>query len=358
MKDIDLELIGWTTHWERHFAAYVEQHSQEVRRFDSIMPGRVVSVHHDLFHIQSQSGIRLCTPSGSFRQQELVWPAVGDWAVLQPVDKDGGILIDLLPRAAALQRGAAGKSTKEQVLAANIDYVFIVCGLDNDFNLRRIERYLTIAWNSGAIPAVVLNKADLVENYSDYIQQTEASAPGVDVLAISALTGEGVDAMRAYLQPGITAVLVGSSGSGKSTLTNALIGNQLQTTREVRDNDNRGRHTTTSRNLLAVSSGGALIDTPGLREVELWGETDSLSGSFVDIIALAKQCRFNDCSHQHEPGCAVLEAVEKGELSQARIEAYRKQLRELEFIEDKKAAQQRKKDWHKSVSKQIRKFYK
>lgn len=371
-QNFPLEQIGWTEEWFGKFSEYTENLKKNEpgqgpglrtnhgsgSNAGEPRPGRVIGLHHDIFEIQTASGPRTCTPAGSFRLKAEVWPVVGDWVVVVPADRDTGVVTGLLPRTSALSRGAAGESSGAQVLAANIDYVCIVSGLDHDFNPRRIERYLTIAWNSGAVPILVLNKADLVDDPASFLEEAEVAAPGVDLLMVSALEQSGTDELKAFLEGGATAVLVGSSGSGKSTLTNVLLGESAQETNEVRTGDQRGRHTTTDRRLFLVPGGGVVIDTPGLREVGVLGDESGLDAGFPEIARLAEECRFADCSHEHEPGCAVLAALETREINRERYEAYLKQRKELAYTEDRQEALRRKEEWHKSVSKEIRRFYK
>lgn len=353
-----IELIGWNAERIAEFSRVVAEKkvSEEERR--GFLPGRVIGVHHDFFETQTSDRTMLCTPSGRFRQSAEQWPVVGDWVVITPLDEENGVINDLLERRSILTRLHSGGVTAGQAIAANVDYIFIVSGLDRDFNLRRIERYLTLGWNSGAIPILILNKADLAEDPDTYLDQVRAAAPGNDLFLTSALNGEGIEAIRSCLQPNNTGLLVGSSGSGKSTLTNRLLDRDVQKVTEVREGDQRGRHTTTTRTLFVLPGGGALIDTPGLREVGLWGDSTGVDESFAEIAELTAACRFSDCSHQHEPGCAVLTAVNAGEITRERYEAYMKQRRELDFLADKQEALRRKDEWHKQISKEIRRFYK
>lgn len=365
-----LEKIGWTPEWSGKFNNYRESFKNsgsgtgpsdgEGRGPETgeVLPGRIIGLHHDIFEVQTGSGLRTCTPAGSFRLKTDTWPVVGDWVTIVPADKDTGVISGVLPRSSALSRGSAGTSSGAQILASNLDYIFIVSGMDHDFNPRRIERYLTIAWNSGALPVLVLNKVDLVEDPALFLEEAEAVAPGVDLLMISALEHAGTEELKGLLEGGATAVLVGSSGSGKSTLTNVLLGEEARPTQEVRNGDQRGRHTTTDRRLFLVPGGGVVIDTPGLREVGVQGDESGLDAGFPEIAQLNGQCRFADCSHEHEPGCAVLAALEAVEISRERYEAYLKQRRELAYVEDRQEALRRKEEWHKSISKEIRRFYK
>jgi len=241
-----------------------------------------------------------------------------------------------LERKSKFSRKVPGKIVDEQVIAANIDYTFIVCGLDNDYNLRRIERYLTLAWNSGSSPVILLNKMDICKDVSAYISEVEAIAPTIPVRAISATLSVGVDIVETYCKSGITVVLVGSSGAGKSTIINILLNNNLIKTNKVREDDNRGRHTTTRRELFILpSSGGLVIDTPGLRELQLWSEDEDVSGSFNDIEELATFCRFNDCKHTSEPGCAVKNAILEGYIDEKRFQNFLKLQKELFYLNSK-----------------------
>jgi ribosome biogenesis GTPase len=257
-------------------------------------------------------------------------PTVGDFVVLEPAGDGPARLTAVLPRKGALVRHAAGVVTTPQVLAANIDVLFLVSGLDRDFNPRRIERFLTVAFQSGAAPVVVLNKIDICPDVDDCVAEAELVALGAPVLTVSARHKRGLEALWPYLGPGRTAAFVGSSGVGKSTLVNALLGEERMATGEVRVNDQRGRHVTTRRELAVLPGGqGCLIDTPGLRELQLWGDESALSAAFADVETLASQCRFGDCSHEREPGCAVLEALAAGTLPEERWESYRNLQREL-----------------------------
>jgi len=251
--------------------------------------------------------------------------AVGDWVAVRPSEGEKtGTIEEILPRRSRFSRKVAGELTEEQVVAANIDVVFLVSGLDHDFNPRRIERYLVTAWESGAAPVIVLNKADLVADPERFVTETAALAAGVPVHAVSAKRPESMAALRDHLGPGRTAALLGSSGVGKSSIANALIGEEMLRTREVRESDSRGRHTTTGRQLVLIPGGGILIDTPGMRELQLWESGETVGGAFADVESIGEGCRFRDCRHAGEPGCAVAAAVAGGLLPAARLESFRK----------------------------------
>ncbi len=299
------------------------------------LPGRVTAVQRGLYAVSTEHSEIEAEASGRLHHTATGpqdWPAVGDWVVLRA----GTNLIDaVLPRQTCFSRKQAGDVTAEQVLAANIDTVLVVSGLDQDFNLRRIERVLLLAAESGAAAVVVLNKADLLSNLGEPVEAVERIAPGTPVVALSALTGEGVDALTPHLAPGRTAALIGSSGAGKSTLLNRLYGSEIQRVQAVREHDSRGRHTTTHRELIRMPAGWLLVDMPGLREWQLWAGEERLDEVFADIATLAGACRFRDCTHQGEPGCAVQHAVEAGTLEAERLESHSKMRREVAYLERK-----------------------
>jgi len=326
---------------------------------EGLEPARVVAAHTRYLRVASAAGEELAEVAGSLKHQargpeEL--PAVGDWVALRPRAGDGRAVIQaVLPRRTAFVRRAAGVRTLAQVLAANVDTVFLVMGLDGDFNPRRLERALVLAWESGATPVVLLNKTDLAEDLDGRRAEIERVALGVPVCAIAAKHGEGLEALAPWLAPGHTVVLLGSSGVGKSTLVNRLLGRDKQKTREVREDDQRGRHTTTHRELIALPGGALLLDTPGLRELQLWSTAEGIEAAFEDVQTLAAGCRFRDCGHEREPGCAVRDAAAHGRLDPARLASYHKlqaERRALEIREDplkQKAERGRWKAIHKSL---------
>ena len=317
-----LAVLGWTDELEAAFTAHSE------RGFE---PARVVAEHRGGFLVRGERDERLAQVRGKLRDLEL-WgsmPAVGDWVAVCDAPGGTAAIEAVLPRSSKVSRKTPWLKAEEHVLVANVDTVLIVAGLDGDFNPRRLERYLTAAWDSGADPVLVLTKLDVCDD-PDKLLAAEAVAIGVPVVAVSNVTGEGVDELRALLRPRRTFVLLGSSGVGKSTLVNRLAGRRLMPTGDLR-RDGRGRHTTRHRQLLVLPSGALVVDTPGLRELQVWeGDLDS---AFADVAELASQCRFNDCAHQTEPGCAVQEALASGALDPDRYASYLKLQRELRAIE-------------------------
>ena len=280
-------------------------------------------------------------------------PAVGDWVTVQiRPDGQNALIQTLLERKSGFTRKVAGVKTEEQVVAANVDTVFLVSGLDGDFNVRRLERYLTTAWQSGASPVVVLNKADLCEDIDSRLVEVEEVAMGLPIHTVSAISGDSVEDLRAYLTPGKTVAFLGSSGVGKSSLINSLLGEERLDTGAVREDDSRGRHTTTSRHLIPLPEGGLVIDTPGMREMQLWADEEALEHVFEEIETLAEQCRFRDCQHIAEPGCAVLAAIEDGSLPRKRYDSYLKLRKEIRYLESRQnvaGRRQQEREWGKKI---------
>ncbi len=312
---------------------------------DRVIPARIAAEHRGAYEVWSGTGSGRAQLAGRLRLEldEAVSPGVGDWVVVKDnPDSDHTTLIErVLARRTVFTRGAAGREARAQVVAANVDLVLAVCGLDSDFNVRRIERYLARIWASGAQPSVILNKADLCDDLAGRVADVEARCPGVPIHATSALHAEGIETVRACIRDGMTVAFVGSSGAGKSTLVNALLGEDRMRTGEVRESDGRGCHVTTHRQLVLLPGGGLLLDTPGMRELQLVDE-EGLGTVFGDIAALAAGCRFRDCSHEAEPGCAVKQAVASGELDAERLEHFRKLDREARAFELRHDARKRK----------------
>jgi ribosome biogenesis GTPase len=310
-----------------------------------LVVARIAAEHRNAYEVWSQAGVGAAELAGRLRRElgEACWPGVGDWVVLagEP-PSDGPALIErVLARRTLFTRGAAGRQARAQVVAANVDLVLVICGLDADFNVRRIERYLARIGASGAEPVVVLNKADLCRDTAARVAQVESRCPGVPVFATSALRAEGIEAVLARVHEGRTVALVGSSGAGKSTFVNVLLGEQRMPTGEVRARDGRGCHVTTHRQLVLLPCGGLLVDTPGMRELQLADE-EGLDAAFEDVTELAARCRFRDCQHESEPGCAVREAVESGALPGDRWEHFVELVREARAFERRHDARQRR----------------
>lgn len=296
--------------------------------------GRVSAQFKNLYKLMTKNGETMATLAGNkyFMSIKADFPVVGDWVIFEQYNKDSNAVIKkILSRDNKLSRNQAGKKDEEQVIAANIDIIFIVSSLNEEFNKRRIERYLTIAWDSGAKPILILNKSDLCNDIKYYKEQIESVAMGTEYIVTSCLNKEGINKIREYLKTDKTAVLIGSSGVGKSSIINILVEKEKQTVKEIREDDARGRHTTTNRELFVIPSGGVIIDTPGMREIQLWAQKESLNNVFSEIDKFAKNCKFNDCSHTHEPGCAVKDALKKGNLEQDRLDNYFKMKKEIEY---------------------------
>lgn len=326
-----LPALGWAAHFEDAFTSH---------RAEGLSPARVAREDRERYLVLDETGEHTAEVSGRFRHHAHTatdFPTVGDWVALRKEPDGSAQITALLPRRAAFTRKVPGETTEAQVLAANIDTVFLVTGLDGNFNLHRIERFLAATWDGGGNPVIVLNKADLADDLETRIAEVEAIAFGVPVVAVSALTEDRLASLEPWLTPGATVALLGSSGVGKSTLTNALLGEARLDTGASREADSKGRHTTTRRELVPLPGGALLIDTPGLRELQLWGEESGLDQVFPDLAALTSECRFRDCAHRSEPGCAILLAVEEGRLEAGRVEAWRKMQRELAHLERRRS---------------------
>lgn len=319
--------LGWDACFEAAWNA---------RSKDGCVPARVVSQQRGLWRVMGDFAECWAEPSGNFRKDSEAggdWPAVGDWiGVEMPAGQTTALIQRILPRRSKFARKMPGKQTEQQVIAANIDIALIVAALDGDFSVRRIERYVAQCWESGARPVLVLNKADACAELSERTAEIAAIAMVVPVFFVSARTGEGLEELEATFRKGQTIVLLGSSGVGKSTLVNRFLEEERQATHPVRESDSRGRHTTTSRQLFVLPSGAMIIDTPGLRELQLWNASEGVSQTFADVDEIASQCKFHDCQHEDEPGCAVRTAIESGALDAGRLESKRKLQREQEFL--------------------------
>ena len=349
-----IEDLGWTP---AHAATFAEHEAK------GCLPGRVIA-QRGMLVVATERGDVLATSSGRMRHDaesagEL--PTVGDWVAIQvpPGGKQGRIQA-VLSRKSAFSRKAAGRRTQDQVVAANVDVIFLFCGLDNDFNLRRVERYLAAAWESGAQPVLLLNKADLCDDPEARLAEVQAIAFGAPVHLLSAKPGGGGGGGWGLVARGVGGARLGSSGVGKSTLINRLLGHETQATLEVRAGDDRGRHTTTHREIFFAPSGALVIDTPGMREIQLWDSEEGTGTAFSDIEELARSCTFSDCAHESEPGCAVREAAERGDLSPERLEGWRKLQKEAESLRNRTDALARRKDKGKvkAIEKSLREVYK
>ncbi|WP_030682461.1 ribosome small subunit-dependent GTPase A [Streptomyces cellulosae] len=332
---------GWDEGWEAEFAPHAEQ---------GLLPGRVVRVDRGQCDVVTPDGIVRADTEFVVPRDPMKVVCTGDWGAVDPEGGDPRYVRTLLPRRTAFVRSTSSKRSEGQILAANVDHAIVAVSLAVDLDLGRVERFLALAWESGAQPVVVLTKTDLVPEaatLAHLVQDVETTAPGVPVLPVSAVGGDGLDVLGAVVGGG-TSVLLGQSGAGKSTLANALLGEEVMDVQATRDADGKGRHTTTTRNLLVMPGGGVLIDTPGLRGVGLWDAESGVGQVFSEIEELGRRCRFHDCAHEREPGCAVLAAIDSGELPHRRLESYRKLIRENQRIVAKSDARLRaeiRRDW-------------
>jgi ribosome biogenesis GTPase len=335
-----LERLGWGPFFERQRA--------EINRPD-LRIARIVEEHRGLYRVAGEVD-GAAEVSGRFRHEARTladFPVVGDWVACAPAD-DRAVIHVRLERKGQLSRVAAGDEIQEQVVAANVDTLFLVTALDPDLSVRRLERYLTMAWDAGAVPVIVLNKADLNADPAAVCDSIRSRLPLVDVVAVCAVREGGIDPLAAYLQPSRTVALLGSSGVGKSTIVNRLLDRDQQEVASIRESDGKGRHTTTARQLFEVPGGALLIDTPGMRGLQVWTDEQGVAAAFDDIASLAESCRFTDCAHDGEPGCAVAAAVGDGRLDPDRLENYHRLIREAAFEDrkhDKAAAADAKRRW-------------
>ncbi len=351
---MDLHKLGWSSFYAKAF---------EIFSAGEFLPARVAVQHKGHYVLYSNVGELQGRITGRLRYlagDTKDFPAVGDWVVIRARPGEGTATItDILPRRTKFSRKVAGPITEEQIIAANIDKAFIVSGLDEDFNPRRIERYLVLTAESGADPVIVLNKADLCDDLPAVLHELNAVAGGAPVLVTSAKRNEGLDQLATMIQEGQTGTLLGSSGVGKSSIVNHLLGTDHLVTREVRETDSRGRHATTHRELVLLPAGGMLIDTPGMRELQLWGETTSVAKSFDDIEDLILQCKFTNCRHETEPGCAVRQALKEGTLEPERFAGFQKLQKELDYLARKQDLQEQLKEkerWKKLTARHKRNY--
>ncbi len=340
---MDLKELGWKDFFQQQF----DETNKE------LLPARVSRQDINRYHLLSAEGPLTATVPGRLHTQAVSkadLPTVGDWVLTSaadPNDPKSRIIEKNLDRFSKFSRKEAGEGFDEQVLAANIDTVFIVSGLDDNFNVGRIERYLVLAWGSGATPVVILNKADLCADRDAKVEALQSVSTGVDIHVLSASTGEGIHQLHPYITLGRTSAFLGSSGVGKSTIINALLGYERFDTGEVRTGDSKGRHTTSFREMCVMDSGGLIIDTPGMREIQIWIDESSLARGFSDVEDFSLLCKFRDCQHQSEPGCAVQAAINDGKLDASRLESLRKFQRELDHLVEKQdvaARSEKKKD--------------
>jgi ribosome biogenesis GTPase len=350
-----LEQLGWNGIFAEAMAPFYGQ---------GLVPARVIAEHRGLYRVAGEAGEMAAEVTGRIMfaaQERLDYPVVGDWVAAAVLDQgERAVIHHILPRATVLARKHAGRKIEGQAIAANIDVIFIVIGLDRNFNLNRVERYLAAASGSGARPVVVLSKSDLAADSEEKTAEVRSRTDNAAVIAVSARTGSGLEGIRELLNGARTGCFIGSSGVGKSSLINRLAGSELLRTAEVREADSKGRHTTSHRELLVLDSGGIVIDTPGMRELGLWDPGEGIERAFADIEELATGCVFKDCTHRMEPACAVRAAVDAGELEAARYESFLKLGREQEHLEARtdRFKQQEKKARDKRLSKSVRDVYK
>jgi len=340
--------------WDSHFQINLDNICN-----DKVFPARVVGVRRNSFLISQGNSESLVTAAGRLsHKREYLFPVTGDWVLVS--DK---VISAVLPRKNTLSRGASGahgkqgsQSNKEQIIAANLDTVFIVCGLDQDFNIRRLERYMTLVYNCGLTPSIILTKADLHQNPEQYVNEVETVAFGVPVHFVSSKDSTGLASLEPYLSQGKTIAMIGSSGSGKSTLVNRLSGRTVQATNLISESVGKGKHTTTSRSLIMMPQGGMVIDNPGIREIGFWDDGGGLNVAFPEIESLANTCRFNDCSHTHEPGCQVLYSITTGTIRKDRLDSYQKMKRELAYLSKRqsKSADRVEKERWKEITLKIK----
>ena len=329
-----LKQYGWNEFLENEYKS-IKQNNQ--------IPARIISFGREPYIIQTEYGDFFARKSGKFINkllEENETLTIGDWILVEKNQDSSDYRIEeLLKRKSCLTKLSSGRKTEKSNIASNIDYVFIVNALDADFSIARIERYLTIIWESGAIPIVILNKIDKCDDYQSFVEKVQEIDNFLNIIPVSAKDNIGIDSLNKYLKPCTTSVLVGSSGVGKSSLINLLLGNELQKTKNIRETDDKGRHTTTNKKIFLLDGGACIIDTPGLREVGIWtNEDQTLNNSFDDIENLAQHCKFSDCKHENEPQCAVLKAVKEGIITEKRLKNYHKLKKEIDYLQSQQSA--------------------
>lgn len=332
-KTIDIKDYGFNAFYEK---AWFKLYESEWHMESPVMPARIISDYGQKVRVITPFGEKMANrPAHGQEMMQLL--AAGDWVSVHLLNNDLEASIEhVLPRMTKFSRAAAGVAVKEQIVAANIDTIFLIQSLNKDFNMRRLERYLIAAWESGAVPVIVLTKSDLCDDIDARIQKVEETAPGVEIHAVSNLTGAGIEPLRKYVSTGKTIALLGSSGVGKSTLVNTLTGAQVLKTQEIREDDSKGRHTTTHRELVLLPGGGLILDTPGMRTLSLWEAEEGVEKMFGEIESIIKTCRFNDCKHEKEPGCAVRDALKKGTIDTTKWQSWLKLQKEIRHLEAKK----------------------
>ena len=321
---------------------------------------RIIATHKDRYEIvcNNGNGFAKIKRGCYYDNPNSIYPTTGDFVLIEWNEFGDSMIYETLKRESSFSRTAASSDRNrelhnqhEQLVAANFDYVFIMQSLNNNFNINRIERYLSLAWESGGIPVIILTKSDLVQNVQEYIDEVQSIAFGVDVYAISCINKNGIEDIKKYFSKGNTIVFLGSSGIGKSTLVNTLYGEDVMRTSEIREEDSRGRHTTTSRNLIMLPNGAMIIDTPGMRELGMWNAESGINKTFSDIEHFSKMCKYSNCTHTNEPGCKILQAIENGELSKERFEQYMKLQKESQYNTDSEQYLKSKKEKFKEISK-------
>lgn len=321
---------------------------------------RIVNTHKDRYEIVSDNGQGFAKIKRGcyYDNPNSIYPTTGDFVIIEWNDLGDSMIVETLKRESSFSRAAATSDRNhelhnqhEQLVASNFDYVFIMQSLNKNFNLNRLERYLSLAWESGGIPVIILTKSDLVDNVQEYINEVQNIAFGIDVYAVSCKTKDGLETIMKYFQKGNTIVFLGSSGVGKSTLVNTLYGDNIMITSEIREDDSRGRHTTTSRSLIMLPNGAMIIDTPGMRELGMWNSDEGIDKTFQDVEKYLGMCKFSDCTHTNEPGCKIIEAIDNGELSQERYDQYIKLKNEVKYNLDSESYLRDKKEKFKNISK-------